>query len=96
MVVERVGAELAQPVVVGGRGGGDHVRAAADREPDRHVADAARRPADQQLLAAADAERLERLVGGQAGERERGGLLPAEAPSGLWATNASGTDVSSP
>jgi hypothetical protein len=39
------------------------------------VAHAAGAAADEQRLAAADAHRLERLVGGQAHQRQRGGLL---------------------
>ncbi len=89
-VVERLGPELAQEVVVALGRGRDHARAARDRELDREVADAAGAAADEQRLAAAQAERLERLVGGQ----RRGAASPppprTTAPRGMCAKKPSG------
>ena len=60
VVVDGLGAELADEVVAAGRAARDHARAARVRELDRDVADAARPAGDEQVLAAAQAEPLER------------------------------------
>ena len=95
MVVERLGSELAQEVVVGLGGRRDDARAAGDRELDRDVADAPRAAADEQRLAAAQPERLERLVGGEAvsgsaaaSSNESSGGMCAKKPSGAVAYSA--------
>ena len=92
-VVQRLGAELAQEVLVALRGGGDHARAARDRELHGDVADATGAAADEQRLAAADAHRLERLVGGQADQRERRGLLEGELARLVGEVGVGGGDV---
>ena len=78
MVVERLGAELAQEVVVLGRGGRDHAGAAGEGELDRDVADAARAAGQEQVLAAAQPEQLEALVRDQRRQRQRRGLLEGQ------------------
>ena len=67
-------------------------RAARDGELDRDMADAAAAAADEQRFAAAQAERLERLVGGERYERQRR-ASSNERPDGICAKKPSGAVV---
>ena len=78
VVVHGLGAGLADEVGLPGEPLAITRAPRAWRELDRDVADAAGPAGDEQRLAAAQPEPLERLVRGQRGQRQRRGLLEGE------------------